>query len=390
MIDMPNDFFLVQFMEEEDYRHALYDCPWMIADHYILVQRWRPFFTLTANKTKKVAAWIRIPGLPIELYNDRFLWRVGSKLGTMLKIDKLTSIHSRGKFARICVEVNLNRRLVSMINVLGHIIKLEYEGLHSVCFNCGKYGHRQDQCDVAAGPMKSTNNEAPKKDSGNMEVDTGERHATSNESLPRVTHKPVTEQENLAVTTQSEQDSDNLYGPWMLVKRRKNSVDANYHATSDVVGESIVQSPKETTKPRQHEEASCFPNEPNVPSAMQTTHISQPSQNPLPIRTETRVRNPLAGKNKQSSRGGARHNNDIPVNTEKGQFKERANPPLKSIPTRVYIPDDETQVYAEALRKHFDPITKCNPNDTISQPLLKTEHDERSGVIQPTNTNSSQ
>ncbi|XP_020230861.1 uncharacterized protein LOC109811509 [Cajanus cajan] len=218
MIDMPKDFFLVQFTEEEDYRHALYDGPWMIADHYILVQQWRPFFTLTANKTKKVAAWIRIPGLPIELYNDRFLWRVGNKLGTMLKIDKLTSIHSRSKFTRICIKVNLNRRLVSMINVLGHIIKLEYEGLHSVYFNCGKYGHRQDQCDVVVGPMKTTTNEASKKDSGNMEVDAGESHATLNETQPRVTHKPVSEQENLAVTTQSEQDSDNLYGPWMLVK----------------------------------------------------------------------------------------------------------------------------------------------------------------------------
>nr|KYP69677.1 hypothetical protein KK1_008877 [Cajanus cajan] len=148
MIDLPNDYFLVQFLAEEDYRHAIYEGPWMIADHYILVQRWKPFFTVTTTQTKMVAAWIRIPGLPIELYNDCFHWRAKSKPRTMLKIDKLTSNHSRGKFARICMEVNLNRKLVSMINVMGHIIKLEYEGLHSICFKCGKYGHRQEHCGV--------------------------------------------------------------------------------------------------------------------------------------------------------------------------------------------------------------------------------------------------
>nr|KYP55829.1 hypothetical protein KK1_002054 [Cajanus cajan] len=195
----------------------------MIADHYILVQRWRPFFTLTATQTRKVTTWIRIPGLTIELYNDRFLWRVGSKLGTMLKVDKLTSIHSRGKFARICVEVNLNRRLVSMINVMGHIIKLEYEGLHLVCFNCGKYRHKQDQCDIVTGALKPTTSEAVKKDAGSMVADMGELIVNSKEMQPKATLKSISEQENLVVTKQSEQDTDNLYGPWMLVKRGKKS-----------------------------------------------------------------------------------------------------------------------------------------------------------------------
>ncbi|RYR13364.1 hypothetical protein Ahy_B04g070401 [Arachis hypogaea] len=68
----------------------------MIAGHYLIVQRWKPFFLSSENVVKKIAAWIRIPNLPIELYNYRFLWRVSSAIGTMLKIDKATSIHSRG------------------------------------------------------------------------------------------------------------------------------------------------------------------------------------------------------------------------------------------------------------------------------------------------------
>nr|KYP62593.1 hypothetical protein KK1_017134 [Cajanus cajan] len=54
----------------------------------------------------------------------------------MFKIDKLSTIHYRGKFARICVEVNLGRKLLSEINFMGKILNLEYEGLHSIYFNC--------------------------------------------------------------------------------------------------------------------------------------------------------------------------------------------------------------------------------------------------------------
>ncbi|RYQ93893.1 hypothetical protein Ahy_B09g100109 [Arachis hypogaea] len=58
--------------DEADYSHALLEGPWMIAGHYLIVQRWRPFFLNSENQVKKIAAWIRIPNLPIELYNPRF------------------------------------------------------------------------------------------------------------------------------------------------------------------------------------------------------------------------------------------------------------------------------------------------------------------------------
>lgn len=46
-----------------------------------------------------------MPRLPMELYNTDFLWRIGSGLGTMLKVDHLTSIHSKGQYVCIYVEI---------------------------------------------------------------------------------------------------------------------------------------------------------------------------------------------------------------------------------------------------------------------------------------------
>ncbi|RYR69097.1 hypothetical protein Ahy_A03g015629 isoform A [Arachis hypogaea] len=86
------------------------------------------------------------PDLPIELYNHQFLWRVGLTLGTMLKIDRATSIHSCGRFARICVDIDLTKKLIPRISVLGSTLNVEYEGLHLICFICGLYGHRSEDC----------------------------------------------------------------------------------------------------------------------------------------------------------------------------------------------------------------------------------------------------
>ncbi|RZB91560.1 hypothetical protein D0Y65_023807 [Glycine soja] len=85
---------------------------------------WCPFFL--ANLT--------------ELFNDNLLYRLGSTLGQMLKIDKVTSVQVSGRFARICIEIDLDKPLQPKI------ILLIYGSLHHICFNCGRYGHRDNAC----------------------------------------------------------------------------------------------------------------------------------------------------------------------------------------------------------------------------------------------------
>jgi hypothetical protein len=100
IVDMADGFHLIYFSSQEDYNFALFEGPWMIADHYyLIVQRWQPLFLQNAAISSKVAVWIRIPKLPLELYNTVFLCRIGSAMGITLKIDKQTSIHCRGKYA---------------------------------------------------------------------------------------------------------------------------------------------------------------------------------------------------------------------------------------------------------------------------------------------------
>ncbi|RYR43110.1 hypothetical protein Ahy_A08g039539 [Arachis hypogaea] len=214
VIDMNHDYFLVHFSDEEDYAHALMEGPWMVAGHYLIVRRWRPFFLSESTEVRKIAAWIRIPNLPIELYNHRFLWRVGSAIGHMLKIDRTTSIHSRGKFARICVEIDLTKQLIPRISVLGCELHLEYEGLHQICFMCGRYGHRSEQC--MENVSTSVN---PMEDGG-----------AGKNSPVEETAKNGHDQNGNGENAQNQHNLDNHgnghinrdFGPWMMVKRYGN------------------------------------------------------------------------------------------------------------------------------------------------------------------------
>lgn len=76
---------------------------------------------------KRIAAWIRIPYLPIEYYEKHLPWRIGNKVGRTLKVDVHTikedqnegelNTTERGRFVRISVEINLDKKLVPKIKI---------------------------------------------------------------------------------------------------------------------------------------------------------------------------------------------------------------------------------------------------------------------------------
>lgn len=189
----------------------------------------------SARKESKVAVRVRIPELSLELYNQTFLERLGGSLGTYLKMDRLTSIQSRGQFARLRVEIDLAKPLVSYVMCRGYKLKLEYEGLHSVCFKCGVYEHRMETCSLKH--VVSPEMEAPPIHAGESKRKQGSIHevasqgvgAVASEEAPmcrvqQVKQIDMTEGEGeKANDGQAEnlEDGGNVdsFGPWMLVKR---------------------------------------------------------------------------------------------------------------------------------------------------------------------------
>ncbi|KAI9117367.1 hypothetical protein K1719_011533 [Acacia pycnantha] len=118
-----------------------------------------------------IAAWIRLPDVPFEFYNVESLRRIGNMVGKMIKIDRSTSIYDKGGFVRICVELDLTRPLLPTYVVFGEERPIIYEGLHRVCFNCGKYGHQKVECPLCQPSSSEQKNGSEDINSGNNQED---------------------------------------------------------------------------------------------------------------------------------------------------------------------------------------------------------------------------
>ncbi|KAK8513602.1 hypothetical protein V6N12_052779 [Hibiscus sabdariffa] len=226
LMDIENDYFLVTFRSRSDYLHVLTDGPWLVYGHYVSVESWTEDFSTAQPYPGNIIAWIRLPGLPVTFYKRSLITALGECIGSVLKLDYQTETGCRGKFARMAVRINLNQPLVSKIVVNGKVQLVEYESLPTVCFNCGKYGHMNENCpDQQPAPS---------------------------------TEVPLQPSEPLPPTPST------MYGPWMVVEKRQrrpltrvavgdnNALGANVTASrfAPIFDSSVdVSAPMEVSRP---------------------------------------------------------------------------------------------------------------------------------------------
>ncbi|KAL4360801.1 hypothetical protein GQ457_04G012650 [Hibiscus cannabinus] len=182
LIDLDNNYFLVRFAIEEDFRHVLLDGPWVIFGSCLTVQPWSRYFSTKEEYPSQVMVWVRLPKLPYRYYTKSLFRHIAASIGTVVRIDYNTTEGKQGRFARLAIVVDLQKPLVSGIIIDGQRQDIEYEGLPEICFKCGKYGHLKDVCGVT----------------------------------------PVAGPNDVRVGTS--RDSNELYGPWMQVADRRRRV----------------------------------------------------------------------------------------------------------------------------------------------------------------------
>jgi len=101
---------------------------------------WVPFFDPYNSPITSVDQWIRIPRLPWELWEADYLTDLLKCVGNVVRIDQNTLLRLKGKFARVCVNIDITKPLPGSITVSraeGCIrVPVIFEGLHEVCPLC--------------------------------------------------------------------------------------------------------------------------------------------------------------------------------------------------------------------------------------------------------------
>lgn len=125
---------------------------------------WEPNFKPSSANVSTVALWVRLPELPIEYYDKEALTDIGRAIGSVLRVDSNTAREARGRYARICVQVDLGKPLIRSVIIGGEIQQVVYEGVSSLCFSCGRVGHRKLDCKYIVQAPISIPNQAPTKE----------------------------------------------------------------------------------------------------------------------------------------------------------------------------------------------------------------------------------
>ena len=114
-VDLSHGFFLTRFSLREDYEATLKRGPWFIGEHFLSIRPWEPGFLPATTNVSSVAVWIRLNELPIEYYHAEALLQIGKAIGNVLRVDTRTASEFRGRFARLCVQVDVEKPLVTAI-----------------------------------------------------------------------------------------------------------------------------------------------------------------------------------------------------------------------------------------------------------------------------------
>ena len=192
-IDIGHDYFLLKFELQSDLDNVLKGGPWFVGQHFLAIRQWEPDFRPSLATFSSVAVWVRFPELPLEFYEPSFFKKMGTAIGPVLRIDAHTVHGARGRYARLCIQVNLEEPLPNTVLIgQGRVQAVQYEGINQLCFSCGRVGHRKEVCPYVA--------RAP---------------------TPII---PSDKANTSAVPEKMSTTGEGVFGEWMMVTKRKNFI----------------------------------------------------------------------------------------------------------------------------------------------------------------------
>lgn len=156
ILDSGHEFLLFRFDLEEDLEVVLSKGSWIIQDHYLTVRKWHLEFVSFLAIVESTLAWVRFPSLSIVYYDVSALRTLARCIGTPIKIDSNTALATLGKFAKVCMDIDLTKPLIGQFMLDGKWQKVKYKFLHVLCYHCGCYSHTSKSCAIKIQKLKET------------------------------------------------------------------------------------------------------------------------------------------------------------------------------------------------------------------------------------------
>ncbi|KAK1295057.1 hypothetical protein QJS10_CPA16g00398 [Acorus calamus] len=139
--------------------------PWTMDHRPFILRKWSPQVRMEQERLSSIPIWIRLPNLPLHLWEEDCLSLIGSLLGVPLFVDSATLQCSHASYARICVEAQASSPLPDSILVevapgIRESFKVDYDWKPQACKYC------QTICHDKVGCVMKPTVEVPNTDKG--------------------------------------------------------------------------------------------------------------------------------------------------------------------------------------------------------------------------------
>lgn len=125
---------------------ALAGGPWFMFQYHLAIQQWVPNFRKQTQKAQKISIWAQFQNLHVEYFHNDALFKLAQAIGRPIKMDFHTSELTRGRYARVCIEVDTSKRLPPYVRINSFKQEVAYELNAIFCNKCGKIGYFPTRC----------------------------------------------------------------------------------------------------------------------------------------------------------------------------------------------------------------------------------------------------
>ncbi|KAF5187086.1 Rna exonuclease, partial [Thalictrum thalictroides] len=145
-----DDLFYFKFQSEDDKIMVIDKGPIFIAGRLFVLKFWSPEVDKGKNLISSVPIWVKFENVPKRLWSEEGLGFIASLLGRPVCLDDATLKKTRLKFAKVCIEVDLECPFPKSLKIKlgGEIvdIKVDYTWIPSKCSKCASFGHLSNKC----------------------------------------------------------------------------------------------------------------------------------------------------------------------------------------------------------------------------------------------------
>jgi len=144
-------WIVFKFESHEDRLSVLNGGPYFIYGRNLMLKNMPKCFRFGGEEIATVPVWVQLPDLPLDCWNARALSKIASRVGKPITTDKLTHSKERLSFARVMVEVDASKELVTSVEMklpTGDIYvqSVVFEFTPKYCKKCKSFGHVAGDC----------------------------------------------------------------------------------------------------------------------------------------------------------------------------------------------------------------------------------------------------